>query len=893
MSLDALRTGLIDRYRIERELGSGGMATVYLAHDLRHDRDVAIKVLHPDLGAALGSERFLAEIRTTARLQHPHILPLLDSGAVRLSHPERSSLSGGEGSEVEGPPSVFYYVMPLVTGESLRGRLERERQLPLGDAIQIASEVASALDYAHRQGVIHRDIKPENILLHDGQALVADFGIALAVQHAGGARMTQTGLSLGTPQYMSPEQAMGERAIDARTDIYALGAVTYEMLAGEPPFTGPTVQAIVAKVLSERPVPLHTIRDTVPPGVEQAIFTALAKLPADRFTTAAEFAAALQSGRASATTALGAATPSRTHPRTRWRDPVVLALAGLTALLAFTTWHATRIGGMADDFVMRAVVAGDAGPVAAGTMSPDGRSVAYPGALGAGSRRVLFVRRLDEVVSREVPGTTAPAVPVFSPDGQWIAYVEARRRLVKIPVAGGTPIPLGDVPDAGGLDWSPDGELIVGAGVDEGLLGLSRVSADGGPMRVFTRVDTTRGELSHQAPVVIDDGAAVLFSIRKAGDDFEVGAASLRADEPHMAVGVRGRPLGVLDGQLVSLDREGILWAVGFDVGQFRVRGAPVQVLDGIRLQSGPGLRSAFLSRTGALTYLTGDADRRLVWVDRNGAARPAIEGLRDYAHLALSPEGDRVALTINSGAKRDIWIQDLGTGTLTPLTSVGSARNPMWTPDGRRIVFGATLAGGRTAFWSQDADGSGAPTLAAVPQHNPWLAHLSPDGRQIVYNAISSRTFNLETVSLDSASPSTVLEGSPTAAEIWGRYSPDGRWIAYTSDESGRMEIYIRASTPGGGRVPVSVNGGRRPVWSRDGRRLYYWEEQRMVEAVVSTVPSPRVVSRTTLFSGPYADDYDIAADGRFLMIEAERSGVSLVAVPGWRKELRRLTAR
>ena len=235
------------------------MATVYLAHDIKHDRDVAIKVLHPDLSAALGADRFLSEIRTTARLQHPHILPLLDSG------------------DADG---LLYYVMPLVTGETLRARLERERQLPIVDAVRIAREVASALDYAHRQGVIHRDIKPENILLHDGSALVADFGIALAVQSAGGERMTQTDLSLGTPQYMSPEQAMGERTIDARSDVYALGAVTYEILAGDAPFLSSNVQAIVAKVLSEKPTPLHTLRDTVPEHIEAAVLTALAKLPA-------------------------------------------------------------------------------------------------------------------------------------------------------------------------------------------------------------------------------------------------------------------------------------------------------------------------------------------------------------------------------------------------------------------------------------------------------------------------------------------------------------------------------------------------------------------------------------------------------------------------------------
>src|SRR6186713_1197127 len=267
-----LAAALADRYRIERELGAGGMATVYLAHDIRHERDVAIKVLHPDLGATLGPDRFLSEIRTTARLQHPHILPLLDSGS-----------SDG----------LLYYVMPLVAGETLRHRLERERQLPIDDAIAIAREVADALGYAHGLGVIHRDIKPENILLRDGHALVADFGIALAVQTAGGARMTQTGLSLGTPQYMSPEQAMGERTIDARSDVYALGAVTYEMLAGEPPFTGPNVQAIVARILAEEPRSLTLLRRAVPAGVEGAVMRALEKLPADRFVKASDFSDAL------------------------------------------------------------------------------------------------------------------------------------------------------------------------------------------------------------------------------------------------------------------------------------------------------------------------------------------------------------------------------------------------------------------------------------------------------------------------------------------------------------------------------------------------------------------------------------------------------------------------
>src|SRR3954469_9161460 len=269
---ETLERALSDRYTIERELGRGGMATVFLATDARHHRKVAVKVLHPQLSAGIGSRRFLKEIEVTASLQHPHILPLFDSGDAA---------------------GQLYYVMPFVDGETLRTRLDREKQLPIDDAIRIASEVASALEYAHRHRVVHRDIKPENILLHDGAALVADFGIALAVQDAGSERMTQTGLSLGTPQYMAPEQAMGDRSVGHRADIYALGAVTYEMLVGEPPFTGPTAQAIVAKLVTDEPVPPSRQRRSISPALEDAVLRALEKLPADRWPSAQAFVDAM------------------------------------------------------------------------------------------------------------------------------------------------------------------------------------------------------------------------------------------------------------------------------------------------------------------------------------------------------------------------------------------------------------------------------------------------------------------------------------------------------------------------------------------------------------------------------------------------------------------------
>jgi serine/threonine-protein kinase len=874
---ERLATALADRYRIERELGAGGMATVYLAHDLRHERDVAIKVLHPDLGAALGSERFLSEIRTTAKLQHPHILPLLDSGDAN---------------------GLLYYVMPVASGETLRVRLERERQLPIPEAIRIAREVASALDYAHRHGVIHRDIKPENVLLHDGQALVADFGIALAVQQAGGQRMTQTGLSLGTPQYMSPEQAMGERTIDARSDIYALGAVTYEMLTGEPPFTGPSVQAIVAKVLSERPVPPHTVRDTVPAGIEEAVLTALAKLPADRFATAAEFAAALGAGQQSTTTALRQPAGLRGTARARWRDPLVLALGAAVVVLVGALAMIAPRARQADPFPIRTVItAEDEGPVGAGSLSPDGRWVVYSGYAKSGGGRSLYLRRLDQLTSREIAGTNGTfGAPVFSPDGKWVAFVAGRRRVTKVPLDGGAPVTLAEVPDFGGIDWSTNGDIVVGWGIDEGLQGIFRVSAAGGPLTPVTRVDTARKELSHQSPRVLADGRTLLFTIWYGSvKGAEIAAASLD-DGKVVPLGLTGATaLGVVDDQLIYLSGEGVAMAVPFDVRALRTNGTPTPVRDDTRLQSGGGSdhNEAFLTHSGGLLYMRGHGNRRLVWVDRSGTVRPVVDTRREFAAVRLSPDGRQIAAAIVTGAKRDLWTIDLAAATLTPLTTTGTSRNPVWSSDGRRVLYGSTHSG-RAALWWQDADGSGPPSLALTPSHNPWNIDLASDGRTVVFNGLYDGTFNLEIARLDSAGVARELSASPTATEANGRFSPDGRWIAYQSDESGRPEVHLRPTAGAGGRVQVSSDGGRRPVWNPDGRQLFFWQGSQLTSATLQFDPAPRVTARSVLFEGRYEEDFDISRDGsRFLMIESERSGVSLVVIPNWRTELRQLTSR
>src|SRR5688572_14443677 len=452
------------------------MATVYRAVDLKHQRDVAIKVLHPDLGAALGSERFLSEIRTTARLQHPHVLPLLDSG------------------EADG---LLYYVMPLVTGETLRQRLEREQQLPIDDAISIAREVADALGYAHGLGVIHRDIKPENILLRDGHALVADFGIALAVQTAGGARMTQTGLSLGTPQYMSPEQAMGERAIDARSDIYSLGAVTYEMLAGEPPFTGPNMQAIVARLLAEEPRSLTLQRRAVPAGVESAVMRALEKLPADRYSRAADFAAALL---ADAPAAKPRSARPRGKPSPRIWPMVAVGTAALAAGVgigrvlakpAAVTEPARQLAIDLPDSIRVAFKGSLDSPGGQGsvTISGDGRRIAWIGTTPRATEDdvQLYVRDLSSYTIRAVPGTAGAFAPFLSSDGSRLGYFSGHELRETNLNNGETRVLLRDLTRPNGATYLANGSVLVA--VETG--GLTVVARGGATRQMKVSASTS------------------------------------------------------------------------------------------------------------------------------------------------------------------------------------------------------------------------------------------------------------------------------------------------------------------------------------------------------------------------------------------------------------------
>ena len=874
---------LSGHYRLEDEIGAGGMATVYLAHDLRHDRRVAVKVLRPELAAVIGAERFLAEIKLTANLQHPHILPLFDSG------------------EADG---FLYYVMPYVEGESLRDRISREKQLPVDEAVRLAVEVASALDYAHRHGVVHRDIKPENILLHDGRAQVADFGIALAASKASGARMTETGMSLGTPQYMSPEQAMGEREITARSDVYALGAVLYEILTGDPPFVGSTAQAIVARVVTESPRPMLPQRHTIPPHVEEVTLKALEKLPADRFATAALFAEALTRPGAAATkpvTTLVTAPAARPAGMgARLRDPMTLVVAGLAAALAALA--TAQLLGMRQETpppTVRFLFSGsDSAPVVSNfpwdaAISPDGALLVYtvPQPNGAW---ILYLRRSDQIEGHPIPGTLFGSQPLFSPDGRWIAF-EAGGMEKKVRLDGSAPASIAPGASYNGADWTTRDELVVGA--TGKAHGLSRVSVAGGELKQFTFPDSANGKVDHLWPIALPDGRAVVFTIWSG----TLGAAELAMVSldggPIARLGLKGiRPLAILDGTLVYVQADGAVTAVPLDAKHRRPGGSPVPVLDPVPVGAATnGNSSVFVSRGGALVTGQQAPRSRLTWLGRNGEARQISPELRDFSDPRLSPDGRKIAVLATDGGKRDLWIYDLDAGTLSRLTSVGNVTSAAWSHDGTQVVYCAVVENGQGAVWAQSvADATVPRELLKLRVQAPFV-DIAPDGRSLALQTFVDNGWDVESVTLDSTPVYRPLHAG-AGSDLVPRLSPDGHWAALDSDESGTVEVYIRSFPDPTVKLQVSVGGGAAPVWSADGSRLYYASGDVIIEARLAGAPRLRVVSRDTAFkAGPNSTggfgqaNYDVARDGsRIVTLSAPSAAHPLVVVPNWRAELR-----
>jgi Tol biopolymer transport system component len=873
---ERLAQSLSGRYSIEREVGEGGMATVFLARDVRHDRQVAIKVLREDITQRMGAERFLREIRTTATLSHPHIVPLHDSG------------------DADG---IVYYVMPYVDGESLQDRLDREGQLPVAQAIRIARDIAGALDYAHRHGVVHRDVKPANILLHEDRALVVDFGIALALEGSdGNSRLTESRASIGTPQYMSPEQAMGEKHITGRADIFALGAMLYEMLAGEPPFTGESAQTIIAKMMTTTPVPVRDLRPAVPAYVADAIDGALQKIAADRFATAAKFSEALVAGD-------GDRRPGSDSPVRLGQYPARLMAAAILVVALAAAGGAVIARSFSAAHALKATVDRALIPLARDQLlsikglpldiSRDGKYLVYVGDDSGKSQ--LFLRPLADTIARAVPGTAGASTPFLSPDGEWIAFF-ANDKLRKVPRSGGSPIDIATVSSSEtGATWGTDGTLLYA------LRGgaLYRVGSDGtAAVKIVAEPKSTvrRQALGGiRSPSLLPDNARALVAT-----DSGIGIMDLSSGDVRILM--RGRqPRYLPTEQILFDDTEGRVRVVGFDARRGMLRGVPVPVFEAFR---GPGGGATYftVSDNGTLVYMQGSFQRSLVRVNRYGQETPIHAEPRGYRFPMVSPDGKSVAITVDPRPSA-IWVVNAVTGQAAPITTdTVHSLGPVWSPDGTRLAFVQYVPG---------------PAITRLV----WMAAQSGAAQHYVFAQGADQRFGELSISQWSTSAGFLASqrGATTPAKLhWDivqfrpgdsvvtplvaspaddrdpALSPDGKWMAYVSTISGANEVYVRPYPNAGPGVLISSHGGADPTWSASGAEVVY----RAGSSIMSVAHNPAsgvgaFGAPKMLFNGSFDFSQDrnwaLSPDGTFIMIKADPTmGRQLRVVFNWFDELR-----
>jgi tRNA A-37 threonylcarbamoyl transferase component Bud32 len=802
MSLDRLTTALADRYRIERELGQGGMATVYLAADLKHDRKVAIKVLKPELAAVIGADRFVVEIKTTASLQHPHILPLFDSGSA---------------------DNFLFYVMPYIEGETLRAKLDRETQLGIDEAVSLTAQVADALDYAHRRGVIHRDIKPENILLHDGRPMVADFGIALALSAAAGGRLTETGMSLGTPHYMSPEQATADKEITGRSDIYSLGSVLYEMLAGEPPHIGHSAQQIIMKIIAEEVQPVTKHRKAVPANVAAAVAKSLEKLPADRFESAKAFAAALTDRGFTVPGMAAEMSGGRAVGRSGGRTTLAAwALAAVLGVAALWGWTGPGRGGRGPSvydlglpdsapFSFRAP-----GGSASYGMTYRSVSIAGNGTFGVytairNDTTSLWRRDLHDATARELPGTIGGGAPRISPDGTRLSYI-VEDRLMVMPIDGGERREV--YVSSGGAyshGWLSVNELFI---IDQDGYRLTRVDIDG---RRETSREIPRCTYAYWDPTnerlicTLGRGATALALDSSFAE--RIMTAGGEGEDP---TPVAGSGFRVVNGRyLIYLAMDGDLVASPYDPVT-HLAGRPATLVAGIR-REGAGEAQYDIAANGTLLFAPGPdgTSGRMVTLHRGGTPVPLPIERADFQRFDISRDRRRLAATVQSATRNEVRIYDLRDRQQYTWHEAELVRHPLWSPDGGSMYLSARdrtmvkLLRGYpgSARGLEMVFGANVPTLSMdfVDVHDDHLALAQDWTGSIVYRVDPSRPIT----TLD-----TVLTNGRFAS-----LSPNARLILFQS--RGAQQVVI-ISFPTPGRIHIVATRGAEPLWLSPSEVLY-----------------------------------------------------------------------
>ena len=882
----ALTSGTrIGSYEIRSLLGAGGMGEVYRSRDSKLGREVALKVLPSALAAdsdRLG--RFSREAKVLAALNHPNIAAIYgleDSGATHA------------------------LVMELVEGPTLAERI-KTGPVPSEEALPIAKQICEALEYAHDHGIVHRDLKPANIkVTPEGTVKVLDFGLAKALESEGSSAdvsssptmsrlATQAGIILGTAAYMSPEQARG-KAADRRADIWAFGCVLYEMLTGEIAFGGETVSDVLAAVIKEHPnwaqLPAKTSA-----RIRVLVQRCLQKDPRQRLQAIGDARIVIDevlSGAPDPT--LPAQQNVVEVPASRWRPFMLWSAGGLIvgALVAGVFFLVLRPQ-VPPRPVQRLAIgippSTSSSPFFPDmALSPDGTQVVY--SVSQSGKTQLYLRPLDQFEAKAIAGTEDASGPSFSPDGRSLAFF-AGGNLRKVDVAGG-PVQTLCSSLGAGASWAADGSIFF-----QGKnLGLSRVAGTGGTCEEITKPDAAQVEVAHDLPEVLPGGEAVLFNIGRgfSSGETSVGLLSLKTRKWQTLIPGGIDPHYIAPGYVVY-SQGGSLLAVPFDLAQLRVTGSPIPVVDGVMTNPDSGEARFALSRDGTLAYIPGSgtgARRKVVSVNPSGASQVLTQSEGAYEDLSLSPDGHSVALTVE-GPMWNIWIYSIPRGTLTRFTFENDNRDPFWTPDGKRVVYTSFRNGKYGLYWKA-ADGSGSEEQLISGVNWMCASSFSPDGKELAYIQDNPETVvDIWILPLEGErKPRPFL--STRFKEWFPEFSPDGHWLAYESDESGRFEIYVQPFPGPGAKMQISNEGGTRPLWSHDGRTLFYSKDNNLMRVPIQTKPAFSAGTPHPMFQGNfYASGhyYDIMPDGKqFVFIretEQARAATQINVVLNWVDELK-----
>jgi hypothetical protein len=857
-------------YEISKRIGAGGMGEVWKARDSRLERSVAIKILPSEFAQNTQRRlRFEREAKIISQLTHPHICTLYDIGVSK-----------------QGETDVYYLVMELIDGESLAHRLLRG-PLPLPEVLRYGAQIAEALDRAHRAGIVHRDLKPANIMITRTGAKLLDFGIAkIAEGEAAGEDtverpLTAEGTIVGTSHYMAPEQLEGAK-VDPRTDLFAFGAVLYEMATGRRAFEETTKGSLFSAILREQPRPMSELQPVTPAAFEHVVSKCLAKDPQERWQTARDLADELRwIAEFGSQPTPGPAAVRSLSSRLPW---IVVMVAGVIAILAVAAALRMRSGTKPRQ-VMR-FSATIAAPRARDTygviaISPDGRDIVYSAAVG--SSRLLYRRRTDQFEAKPVPGTDGALQPFFSPDGRWLGFF-VRNKLMKIAVAGGRPIEIARATAPRGAEWLED-DTIVFCPFYYG--GIERVRASGGTPEVVTKVNRAAGERSHRWPRALPGGKVILYSVGSGSswDDSKVVAQRLDTGERKVVLEAGCDARYVPPGHLVYV-RGTSLYAVPFDARKLEVRGQPVEVTTGVANHQAGGAEFAF-SRDGNLVYFSpgiegGDEGGRLSIVSRSGDPLEARLPSWFAITARFSPDGSSIA----ANRAGEIWSFDVKRGTSSRITTGVRASRPVWSSDASRVYY-CSERSGPWQIYSRSADGSDQERRIVHAESTVPLA-MSPDGTELLVRTDRKESgADIDIISLEGRSRSLVRSEWHDQP---GGFSPDGRWVVYHSDESGRNEIYVRRTDGTGKRWQVSNDGGIEPRWPRQDE-IIYLNGTKLMSAVVKTGPEFSAGVPQLLFERAISD-FDVARDGRILLLEVpepELSASRFNVVLNWFDEIRR----